>query len=163
MSAKIIGILLVCGLAATAAQARVSLGIFQSWGAFRDDDGTRCYAIAMPTRTAAKPENSAFATFGYWPAQAVRAQFSVGLSRDRSTNSRVTLSVAGRRFTLSADRAAGWTADRKMDLAIVAAVRSAKSMTIESVGRDGKPIVDAYLLQGAPSAIDAAALGCVKR
>lgn len=47
-----------------------------------------------------------------------------------------------------------------MDAAIVAAIRSAKSMTIESIGRDGRPIVDAYLLRGAATAIDAASLGC---
>ena len=33
-------------------------------------------------------------------------------------------------------------------------------MTVESVGRDGKSIVDAYRLRGAATAIDAASLGC---
>ena len=47
-----------------------------------------------------------------------------------------------------------------MDAAINAAIRSATSMTVESVGRDGKPIVDAYRLRGAATAIDAASLGC---
>jgi hypothetical protein len=47
-----------------------------------------------------------------------------------------------------------------MDLAIVAAMRSATSLSVESIGKDGRSIVDAYTLRGAPSAIDAAALGC---
>jgi len=44
---------------ATPAQARDSLGVFESWGAFRDPSVPRCYAIAEPVR---KHRDSA------WPA-----------------------------------------------------------------------------------------------
>jgi hypothetical protein len=67
------------------------------------------------------------------------------------------------RFRLKADSNAAWAADRRTDLAIIAAMRSATSLSIETIGRDGRSIVDAYALRGAPSAIDAAALGCAVR
>jgi hypothetical protein len=70
------------------------------------------------------------------------------------------VSIAGRRFRLTANRSDGWSQDKRMDAAIVAAIRSAKSMTVESTGRDGEAIVDAYLLRGAATAIDSASLGC---
>lgn len=142
------------------AEAKESLGIYNSWGAFRDRDVPRCYAIAESEEITGKADRKSYASVGYWPRRGVRAQFHVRLSRDRSTNSRVIVSISGRRFQLNATRSDGWSQDRRMDAAIIAALRSAKSMSVESVGRDGKPIVDAYLLRGAATAIDAASLGC---
>lgn len=142
------------------AQAKDSLGVFNSWGAFRDADVPRCYAIAESEEITGTAARKSFATIGFWPGRAIRRQFHVRLSRDRSTNSRVMVSIAGRRFQLTASRSDGWSQDKRMDAAIIAAIRSATSMTVESVGRDGKPIVDAYRLRGAATAIDAASLGC---
>ncbi|MEO9469642.1 hypothetical protein [Parasphingorhabdus sp.] len=142
------------------AGAKESLGIYNSWGAFRDSDVPRCYAIAESEEITGKADRKSYASVGFWPRRGVRAQFHVRLSRDRSTNSRVIVSISGRRFQLTATRSDGWSQDRRMDAAIIAALRSANSMSVESVGRDGKPIVDAYLLRGAATAIDAASLGC---
>lgn len=142
------------------AVAKDSLGIFNSWGAFRDPEIPRCYAIAESEEITGKAERKSFATVGFWPSRMIRRQFHVRLSRDRSTNSRLMVSIAGRRFQLTASRSDGWSQDKRMDAAIIAAIRSATSMTVESVGRDGKPIVDAYRLRGAATAIDAASLGC---
>lgn len=140
--------------------AKDSLGIFNSWGAFRDPEIPRCYAIAESEEITGKAERKSFVTIGFWPRRTIRRQFHIRLSRDRSTNSRVMVSIAGRRFQLTANRVDGWSQDKRMDAAILAAIRSATSMTVESVGRDGKPIVDAYRLRGAATAIDAASLGC---
>ncbi|WP_430428882.1 hypothetical protein [Parasphingorhabdus sp.] len=140
--------------------AKDSLGIFSSWGAFRDAEIPRCYAIAETEQITGRAERKSYATIGFWPNREIRRQFHVRLSRDRSTNSRVIVSIGGRRFRLTANRSDGWSQDKRMDAAIIAAIRSAVSMTVESVGRDGRPIVDAYLLRGAATAIDAASLGC---
>ncbi len=147
-------------LPAAPALAQQDLGIFSSWGAFRDAAVPLCYAIARPEQIAGKAERKAYVDFGFWPDRALRGQFHARLSRDRSSNARVTVSIAGHRFALKSDRADAWSQDADMDRAIIRALRRASSMTVESVGRDGRPIVDAYLLKGAASAIDAAALGC---
>ncbi len=143
-----------------AALAKDSLGVFNNWGAFRDPDVPRCYAIAESEEITGKATRKSYASVGFWPERGIRAQFHVRLSRDRSTNSRVTVSISGRRFQLTANRSDAWSQDRRMDAAVIAALRSANSMSVESIGRDGKPIVDAYLLRGAATAIDAASLGC---
>ena len=123
----------------------------------------RCYAISEPDETIGPPTRAAYVSIGFWPKRNVTHQLYVRLSRDRSANSGVTLTAGGRRFRLKADSNAAWAADRRMDLAIIAAIRSATSLSIETIGRDGRSIVDAYALRGAPSAIDAAALGCAAR
>lgn len=148
-------------LIAAPAIAKDRLGIYQGWAAFRDT-GTRCYAIAEADETAGTPSQTGYLSISFWPKQRVTHQVYVRLSRARSENSGITLNTGGRRFRLRADGSQGWAPDRETDLVIVAAMRSAASLSVESIGRDGRPIVDAYALRGAPSAIDAAALGCAK-
>jgi hypothetical protein len=143
--------------------AKDRLGVYQDWAAFRDAETPRCYAIAAPEETIGTPDRKAYLSIGFWPKKRIGHQIYVRLSRERSSNSGVTVSVGGRRFRLIPSPTGGWAVDRAMDLAIVAAIRSSASLSVESLGRDGRSIVDAYALRGAPSAIDAAALGCVVR
>ena len=145
------------------ANAKDRLGVYQSWAAFRDPDISRCYAIAAPEETVGTATRQAYLSIGFWPKRNVSHQVYVRLSRERSSNSVITLSAGGRRFRLKGEGSSGWATDRRMDLAIIAAMRSATSLSVESIGRNGRSIVDAYSLRGAPSAIDAAALGCLRK
>ncbi|WP_339690984.1 hypothetical protein [uncultured Parasphingorhabdus sp.] len=160
MKKRLIFLALFVSTISTPVVAKDSLGIFNSWGAFRDPEIPRCYAIAESEEINGKAERKSYVSIGFWPKREIRRQFHVRLSRNRSTNSRVIVSIAGRRFQLTANRSDGWSQDKRMDAAIIAAIRSSTSMTVESVGRDGKSIVDAYRLRGAATAIDAASLGC---
>ncbi len=141
-----------------------SLGIFDSWGAFRQRRARHCYAIARPAArvgNAREPApTGAFASFGFWPAARIRGQFYVRLSRPRRDGTDLSLTIDGRRFVLVGNGVHGWAADARMDAAIIAAVRSATTLSVSSAGRDGRAIADAYRLRGAATAIDAAALGC---
>ena len=154
--------LVAAALLAAPVFAKDRLGVYHSWAAFRDADIPRCYAIAAPEETVGTATRKAYLSVGFWPKRGVTHQIYVRLSRERSSNSVITLSAGGRRFRLKGDGSSGWATDRRMDLAIIAAMRSATSLSVESIGRDGRSIVDAYSVRGAPSAIDAAALGCVK-
>lgn len=143
--------------------AKDRLGVYQGWAAFRDAEAPRCYAIAVPEETVGTATRKAYLSVGFWPKRGVTHQIYVRLSRERSTNSGITLSAGGRRFRLKVDGNSGWAQDRRTDLAIIAAMRSATSLSVESIGRNGRSIVDTYSLRGAPSAIDAAALGCIAK
>jgi hypothetical protein len=56
-----------------------------------------------------------------------------------------------------------WAPNPRVDAAIVAAVRSGEDMAVSSISVKGTTFTDRYRLQGAASAIDAAALGCARR
>ena len=142
-------------------QARVPLGIFDGWGAFRDPSPLRCFAIAQPVETHrdAKP----FVSVATWPRDGVRNQLHIRLSRARAADARVTLSIGERRFELQAGDADAWAPDPRTDAAIVAAMRAGRSMSVETMGANGAPFADSYALRGAATAIDAAALGCAGR
>lgn len=82
------------------------------------------------------------------------------LSRPMRADAGITLSVEGRRFRLSGSGRDAFARNPQMDKALIAAIRSARSLSIETVGTDGRALVDSYSLSGAASAIDAARLAC---
>lgn len=139
--------------------AKDRLGAYQSWAAFKDADVPRCYAIASPEEAIG---DGGYVSVGFWPKRGLAHQVYVRLSLTRASNAGITLNVGGRRFRLTADGNGGRATDRAMDMAIIAAMRSAQSMSVQSTGRNGGNIIEAYALRGAASAIDAAALGCAK-
>lgn len=144
-------------LLASPAVARDSIGVWGRWGAFSDPSPRRCFAIAQPV----DPDHRAgFASIANWPGQNIRGQLHVRLSRGRAGNARVTLSIGERRFDLVAGTDDAWAPDTRTDAAIVAAMRSGRSMSVEGLGRDGSAFADVYALSGAATAIDAAALAC---
>ena len=146
-------------LLADPTSARAQLGVWNRWGAFRDASPRRCYAVAQPVTP---NQGRGFASIGWWPGPRLRGQVYVRLSQDRARNARVTLSIGERRFDLLAGDGDAWAPDARTDQAIVAAIRSGRSMSVEGQGRRG-PFADTYALAGAATAIDAAALGCIGR
>lgn len=148
------------------ATARETLGVFDRWGAFSDPAPRRCFAIAEPVHAGGASRWRPFASIASWPAPGsgrggARNQVHIRLSRERNPQARVTLSVGDRRFDLFATTADAWAPDARTDAAIVSAIRSSRSMSVESLGRAGGPFADVYALRGAATAIDAAAIACV--
>lgn len=155
--------ILVALLAPLPLHARDSLGVFDDWGAFRDPQVPRCYAIAQPDTVRGKRQYRPFASIGYWPRRGVRGQFHLRLSRAMANGSKVRLTIGVRRFTLTGGGGDAWAADKAMDAGIIAAMRSARDMTASADGADGNSIRNVYRLKGAATALDAAALGCAAR
>ena len=142
-------------LAATPLAARDSLGVYESWAAFRDASPARCYAIAKAQGKTAAP---AYATVSLWPGKGVRGAVHLVLSREVAEKARLRLTVGDKRFDLVAKGRNAWAADARGDAAIVAAMRSAARMSVSGGG-----FTDRYTLSGAATAIDAATVGCAKR
>lgn len=157
--------LLVAVLLSSPAVARDSLGMFGSWGAFTDRQapgGPRCYAIAMAAPSALKRDYQPYATVGIWPRQQVRGQVHFRLSRKLMPNAPITLFLSGQRFRLVGGGGDAWAADKRMDAAIVAAMRAAGEMIISARGADGRGFTNSWSLDGAATAMDAAAVGCAR-
>ena len=146
-------------LVATPAIARDSLGVFNTWGAFRDPAQgrtlQRCYAIAEPTNQSSQFR---YASVGFWPGARVRAQIHIRMTGALAAGTPVTLDVGGQRFQMTTNGTGVWASDPRMDATIVAAMRSAPTMTVTAGGN-----ITRWALRGAATAIDAAALGCARR
>lgn len=154
-------IALVLSLAAAPVAARDTIGVYKGWGAFSDSTPDRCYAIAQPVVAGGSPHG--FASVATWPGRGLRASLHIRLSRERDRSQDVTLTVGERRFALAANGRDAWASDAPSDRAVVAALRSGRSMSVEAVGVGGRPFADVYALSGAATAIDAAVLACAAR
>ncbi|PZU07010.1 hypothetical protein [Sphingomonas sp.] len=143
-----------CLIAASGPQ---SIGQFGRWGAFRAADGASCYAIAQPSRSGR--EDGAYLTISSWPARRLVRQIHVrfrGVPADGAV-----LSIGERRFPLATNSADGWPASPADGRRIARLVREGGTLRITArIG--GRRISDTYALAGAPSAIDAADLACLR-
>ena len=140
--------------------AKDSLGVFGQWGAFRDPQVPRCYAIAAAENAAR--DHAPFASVGTWPKRNLRGQLHVRLSRTLAASATISLSVGGQRFQLTGGGGDAWARDRTRDGAIVAAMRSASSLSVSARDRAGNRFTDRYRLEGAATAMDAATVGCAR-
>ena len=147
---------------AAPALARDSLGMFERWAAFRDPATPRCYAIAMAQPSQMRRDYQPYADVAIWPRQGVRGQVHYRLSRKLAAGAKIVLSIGEQRFELTGGGGDAWAQDRRMDAAIVAAMRSAASMTVSARDASGRGFSNTWPLAGAATAMDAAAIGCAR-
>lgn len=142
---------------ALAAPAR-TLAAQGSWAALKYGD--RCEAVARPLLPAARRQPAARAGFGFGSRDTANGQFHARLSRVPRAGSSVMLTIGERPFMLLARGDWAWSRGPLQEAAIIDAARAARSMRIEARDGAGRRFADRYLLDGAPTAIDAAAAGC---
>ena len=147
-------------LAATPALARDALGMFGSWATFRDPQTPRCYAIAMAAPSAKQREFQPYADVAWWPRQQVRGQVHFRLSRKLQAGAPIMLSIGDQRIALTGGGGDAWASDKRGDAAVIAAMRSAGSMTVSARDASGQGFSNTWDLSGAATAMDAAAVGC---
>ncbi len=155
-------VLATLAMLASPAMARSSLGIFGDWGAFRDPRLPRCYAISKGERSKGARDFEPYATIGTWPRRKVRNQVHVRLSRRLASDPKVVLRVGGDSYRLTAGEADAWAVDKRMDAAIVAAMRNGSRMSVSATDRGGNRFSDEYSLAGVATAIDAATIACAR-
>lgn len=150
-------------LALLLAGERTVLGVWDRWGAFRDEDPARCFAIAQPVDTAGRTDRSgAFASVATRVGPARRPAVFIRFAATRSERAPVTLAIGERRFALAGALRSARAPDAATDRAIVGAMRGGRSMSVTTLTASGAAIADTYTLNGAATAIDAAALACAR-
>ncbi|MEO8176586.1 MAG: hypothetical protein ABI626_07995 [Sphingomicrobium sp.] len=139
-----------------AAKAQI-LAAQGSWAALKYGD--RCEAVSRPLLPAARRQPEARAGFSF-AAGAGQGQFHVRLSRIPRPASSVMLTIGERPFMLLAQGDWAWSRGALQESAILEAARGTTAMRVEARDAAGRRFADHYLLNGAPTAIDAAAAGC---
>jgi len=126
------------------------------WAAI--DRGASCEAGARSIRIAQKDKVQAHSGFAFDRGR--NGQFFAQLSRIPRQGSTVVLTVGTQPFLLAARGDWAWSTNRAQEAAIIAAARAGGGMRIESRDQGGSRFADRYLLDGAATAIDAAAAHC---
>jgi len=132
-----------------------------SWTAV--DRGGSCVALTRSERIAAKGKVQATAGFAFSPDRRRWGEFHAHLRRMPRAGASVILTISGQPFLLVARSDWAWSRGALQEQAIMAAVRDATRMTVESRDAAGRRFIDPYSLDGAPTAIDAAAGRCALR
>ena len=147
---------------ATAADARGSV-VFAggAWAAI--DRGGPCEALSRSQRIAAKDKVQALAGIAFTPDRGHWGEFHARLSRLPRGDVSVMLQVGDQPFLLVTRGGWAWSRGPLQAEAIIAAMRNAAAMRVESRDGAGVRFSDPYLLDGAPTAIDAAAARCALR
>lgn len=87
-------------------------------------------------------------------------QFHARLSRIPRPGASVIATIGSQPFLLVARGDWAWSSGRAQEQAMIAAVRSADSLRVQSRDRSGRRFTDRFVLDFAPTAIDAAAARC---
>ena len=128
------------------------------WAAI--DRGDRCDAVTRSLRVAPKGKVQASAGFAFTADRSRWGEFHVQLSRAQRPGSSVMLSLGEQQFLLLSRGDWAWSRGPAQEQAIIAAARNASGMRVEGRDGAGRRFVDSYSLEGAPTAVDAAAAAC---
>ena len=153
--------LAVASLSAAADGRGATIFAGGAWAAI--DRGNVCEALARSAKIAPKGKPQATAGFAFTPDHRRWGEFHAQLSRPPRPGSSVLLQVGGQPFLLVARDGWAWSRGPLQEQAILGAVRDAGGMRIEARDTAGVRFSDPYLLDGAPTAIDAAAARCALR
>ena len=132
-----------------------------AWAAV--DRGATCEALTRSQKIAPKDKVQAVAGFSFSADGRRPGELHVRLSRMPRGDASVMLQVSGQPFLLAARGGWAWSRGPQQAQAIIDAVRNATTMNIQSRDGAGVRFADPYLLDGAPTAIDAAAARCALR
>lgn len=130
--------------------ARETVGTFATWAAFCDEP-RKCFAISEPAERTNHP---------FLSVAILGPNLSVSAHLGRATRS-AKLQIGDQDFALTVSGKEA-RADARVSRRIVAAMRNGESATLIGTSERGGHFRHHYLLVGAPSAIDAAAVASLR-
>ena len=132
-----------------------------AWAAI--DRGSVCEALSRSEKLAAKGKVQAVAGFAFSPDRRRWGEFRAQLSRVTRPGSSAILHVGSQPFLLAVRGDQAWSRGPGQERAIIDAARGGGRMRVEARDSRGVRFIDPYVLDGAPTAIDAAAARCSLR
>ena len=129
-----------------------------AWASF--DRGSSCEAVAKPIAPSRKAAVKPYVAIAFDRAGPRQGQLFAQLRRPARAGSSVMLTIGDQPFLLVARGNRAWSKGSAQEAAILASVRAAGGMRIVARDSSGRRMADRYLLDGAPTAIDAAAAAC---
>jgi hypothetical protein len=149
-----------CLALATAAAAAPSRLIIArgAWVGF--DRGPACEAVATPLAPVKGQDTQPYVAIAFDRDGPRHGQLFAQLRRPARGGSSVILTIGDQPFLLGAQGASAWSKDAKQEALILDAMRAAGGMRLEARDQAGRKMADRYVLDGAPTTIDAAAAAC---
>ena len=152
---------------ATAA-AQEDVGTFRFWTTFvqNNPDGKLCFIAAQPQdkkySQAVASRDPAFFMVTSIPAMGIRNEASTVIGYPFAPNSEVTVNIDGETFKMFTNESQGDTAWAVIEQqeALVEAMKSGSTMTVQGQSRRGTISTDTYSLSGVTAALEKATAEC---
>jgi hypothetical protein len=152
----------VFALLGSAAAARGAV-IYAGGGWAAIDRGSVCEALSRSAKVAPRGKVQATAGFAFTSDRKRWGEFHAQLSRISRPGSSIILHVGDQPFLLVARGDWAWSRGPAQEQAIIAAAREGGWMRVEARDQRGVRFIDPYVLEGAATAVDAAAARCALR
>ena len=152
---------MLLGLAGPASARGAVVFAGGAWAAI--DRGTVCEALTRSQKVVPRDKVQPIAGIGFTADGRRWGEFRARLSRIPRADATVMLQVGSQPFLLVTRGGWAWSRGPAQAQAIVDALRNATIMSVSSRDMAGARFSDPYLLDGAPTAIDAAAARCALR
>jgi hypothetical protein len=149
-----------------AAEAATQIGSFKQWNAYThsDAEGKVCYAASQPQdskySSPIKGRDPAFFMITTKPAKNIRNEASTIIGFPFKPDSRVTVAVDGKNFSMFTQADGAWMEDQSQESALIQAMKSGTKMVVTGTSRRGTEATDTYSLSGITAALDAIAKEC---
>ncbi|WP_028747499.1 invasion associated locus B family protein [Rhizobium mesoamericanum] len=140
---------------ASAAPTRIQQ--FQAWGAYSYKSGanTVCYVLSVPTekKPAGIDHGDNFFIVSQRPGQNISYEPQAMMGYTVKENSKIDVVIDNKTFVMFTKDKAGWVENAAQEPALVAAMKSGHSMTVNATSRKGTSTSYSYSLSGISAAL----------
>ena len=129
-----------------------------TWAAF--DRGIQCEALSRALLPEVLDKPAALLAVTFDRSGRRSGELSVRFRRPLRSASSVILTIGDQPFDLAARGQAAWSRGPAQEAAILSAIRASGGARVSARDSSGRRMTERFLLDGAPTAIDAAAAAC---
>ncbi len=149
--------LVMAGVAAAQQAAPNRIQQFQAWGAYsyKSGNSTVCYVLSVPTakQPASVDHGDNFFIVSQRPGQNISYEPQAMMGYTVKENSKINVVIDNKTFVMFTKDKAGWVENAAQEPALVAAMKTGHSMTVNAVSRKGTGTSYSYSLSGISAAL----------
>ncbi len=149
--------LTMAGVATAQQAAPTRIQQFQAWGAYsyKSSNSTVCYVLSVPTtkQPANVDHGDNFFIVSQRPGQNISYEPQAMMGYVVQENSKINVTVDNKTFVMFTKDKAGWVENAAQEPALVAAMKSGHSMTVNATSRKGTGTSYSYSLAGISAAL----------
>lgn len=157
LTVTVTAIVLALGAAPALAQSATKIGQHNAWGtySYQAQNGKVCYVLTVPTdkQPPKLDHGDIFFFVSQRPGQAASYEPQFIASYNLQENSKVTVTVDGKNFSMFTRGKSAWVEDPAQEPALIAAMKSGTEMKIAAKSGRGNPTSYVFSLKGISAAL----------
>jgi invasion protein IalB len=161
LTATVTTIVLALSAAPALAQSATKIGQHNAWGtySYQAQNGKVCYVLTVPTdRQPPKLDHGDIFFFvSQRPGQAPSYEPQFIASYNLQENSKVTVTIDGKAFSMFTRGKSAWVEDAAQEPALIAAMKNGSEMKVAAKSGRGNPTSYAFSLKGISAALSSIA------